>query len=97
MLIFTADGHYSLFMARSGLPRFASNSRDRGTDDENRAVVSGAIAHIGRYTLNERAGTFTWQIEASTFPNWNNTTQAHPFVVAGDQLRYAEAVWRRAK
>ncbi|MGE5639189.1 MAG: lipocalin-like domain-containing protein [Clostridia bacterium] len=108
-LIFTADGHYSLFMARSGLPRFAANSRDRGTDDENRAVVAGTLAHTGRYAVNERQGTFTWHIEASTFPNWNNTTQVREFSVAQDELRYTspsasatpgtalEAVWRRAK
>ncbi len=108
-LIFTADGHYSLFMSRSGLPRFAANSRDRGTDDENRAVISGSIAHVGRYTVNERQGTFTWRIEASTFPNWNNTTQVRAFSVASDELRYTnpsasaapgtplEAVWRREK
>jgi len=108
-LIFAPDGRYSFIMARAGLPRFAANNRERGTDDENRAVVSGTIAHMGRYTVDERAGTFTWRIEASTFPNWNNTTQVREFSIAQDELRYTnpsasaapgtplEAVWRRAK
>ena len=108
-LIFTADGHYTLFMSRAGLPRFDGNNRERGTDDENRAIVRGTIAHSGRYTVDEAAGSFAWRVEFSTFPNWNNTTQTRKFTLDGDQLRYTnpsasgapdkplQAVWRRAK
>ena len=108
-LIFTADGRYTLFMARAGLPRFVANSRDRGTDDENRAIVTGTLAHSGRYNVDARASTFAWTIEASTFPNWENTVQVRAFRIEGDLLRYTnpsassapgtplEAVWRRAK
>ena len=108
-LIFGADGRYALVMSRAGLPRFISNNRERGTDDENRAVVTGSIAHAGRYSVDERNRTFTWQIESSTFPNWNRTSQTRPFRIVGEQLHYVnpnasaapgtslEAVWQRAK
>jgi hypothetical protein len=107
-LIFAADGHYALIMSRASLPKFTSNSRDRGTDDENRAIVAGSLAHAGRYTVNEKEGTLTWQIESSTFPNWANTSQTHAYRVVGDELRYInpgataagsafETVWKRAR
>jgi hypothetical protein len=108
-LIFGADGRYALVMSRAGLPRFVANNRDRGTDDENRAVVTGSIAHAGRYSIDERAGTFTWQVESSTFPNWIRSSQVRPFKIVGEELRYqspsasaapgsaVEAVWKRAK
>jgi len=108
-LIFAPDGRYAFMMARAGLPRFGLNSRERGTDDENRAVVSGTFAHAGRYSVDERNRTFTWQVEASTFPNWENTSQTRSFEILGDELRYTspsasnapgvalDAVWRRAK
>ena len=105
-LIFAPDGHYALVMSRAGLPRFASNNRDRGTDDENRAVVAGSFAHSGRYTVDDARALFTWKVEASTFPNWENSQQIRSFRISGDELRYMsataqggqpEAVWKRAK
>jgi hypothetical protein len=105
-LIFAPDGHYALVMARAGLPRFLSNTRDRASDDENRAVVAGSFAHSGRYTVDEPRAHFTWKIEASTFPNWENSQQIRSFKISGDELSYLsataqggqpEAVWRRAK
>ena len=108
-MIFAPDGRYSFIMARAGLPRFTGNNRERGTDDENRAVVTGTFAHAGKYVVNEPAGTFTWHVEASTFPNWENSSQTRAYKIVGDELHYTspsasnapgtqlDAVWRRAK
>jgi hypothetical protein len=52
MLIFEADGRYGLILSRNDLPKFAANSRTKGTPDENKAVVQGSISHFGRYTVN---------------------------------------------
>src|SRR6266436_3359682 len=38
-LIFTSDGHFALVQMRADLPKLTSNSRDRGTPEENKAVV----------------------------------------------------------
>src|SRR5262249_52921942 len=35
---------------RSDLPKFASNNRDMGTPEENKAVVQGSITYFGTYS-----------------------------------------------
>ena len=106
MLVFTADGQYSLIIRRADLPRFASNNRAKGAPEENQAIVAGSIAHYGRYTVKD--GTVTFQIQGSTFPNWDGQSQARPFTVKGDEFSYrvpspsvgggtAELVWKRVK
>ena len=54
MLIFTADGHYSLTLIKSSLPKFASGVRVKGTAGEYQAVVTGSITHLGKYTVKDR-------------------------------------------
>jgi hypothetical protein len=107
-LIFDASGRYALTITRSDLPKFASNSRVKGTADENKAVVGGSISHFGRYEVKDK--NLLLKIDSSTYPNWNGTTQERPFTVAKDELRYKvavpsagagtgsnEVVWKRAK
>ena len=38
-----AIGHFALVQMRSDLPELASNSRDKGTPEENKAVLQGSI------------------------------------------------------
>ncbi|HZC00366.1 MAG TPA: lipocalin-like domain-containing protein [Gammaproteobacteria bacterium] len=104
--IFDGNGRYALMTSRSGLPKFASNNRNEGTPEENKAVVQGSISHFGRYTVNEADKTITFHIETSTFPNWNGTEQKRPFTLTGDELKWttaassggsAEVVLKRAK
>ena len=70
---FDAKGRYLLLTARMDLPKFASNNRNGGTAEENRAVVQGSIAHFGTYTVNEADKTIAFHIQTSTFPNWNGS------------------------
>jgi hypothetical protein len=102
---FDANGRYLLLTARTGIPRFASNNRDEGTAEENKAVVQGTIAHFGRYTVDEADKTITFHIQTSTFPNWNGIEQKRPFTVTATELKWttaassggtAEVVLRRA-
>ena len=107
MLIFEANGRYGLILSRKDVPKFASNSRTNGTADENKAVVGGTISHFGRYSVNEADKTILFQIETSTFPNFNGTEQKRGFTLVGDELTYtvptfsgggtAVAAWKRAK
>jgi hypothetical protein len=107
MLIFESNGRYGLVLSREDVPKFASNSRTNGTVDENRAVVQGTISHFGRYTVSESGKTILFQIEISTYPNFNGTEQKRAFTLEGDELTYAVpafsgggsaiAVWKRAK
>ena len=102
---FDANGRYVLVTTRTGLPKFASNNRNQGTAEENKAVVEGAIAHFGTYTVNEADKTITFHIQTSTFPNWNGIDQKRPFTVTATELKWttaassggtAEVILRRA-
>lgn len=107
LVIFDGNGHYALVNARGDLPKFASNDRLKGSPEEDKAVVQGSIAHFGRYIVNEADSTITFQIETSTFPNWNGIVQKRPFVLTGDNLKWTtpnasgggsgEIVLKRAK
>ena len=107
-LTLTSDGRYSLILMRASLPKFASKSRLKGTADENKEVVAGSIAHFGRYTIDEKAGTVTFHVESSTYPNWDGEPQTRPFTAKGDTFVYkvaavsgatgsGEVTWKRVK
>ena len=106
-MVLTADGRYMIVITRTDLPKFAANSRDKGTTDENKAVVQGSIAHFGKIVVNEADKTITFQVENATYPNWNGMSQKRSFTVSGDELKYhvpaasaggaADVVWRRVK
>src|SRR5262249_44079772 len=63
LVIFGADGRYVSLVGRSGLPKFASNSRTAGSPEENKAVIQGSIATFGRYSINEADRTLILNIE----------------------------------
>jgi hypothetical protein len=107
VLVFDAGGRYVITFFAANLPKFASNNRASGTTDENKAIVTGSLAHFGTYTVNEADKSFTFHIENATFPNWDNTEQKRAFGVSGDELKYttpvataggtATLIWKRAK
>ena len=88
---FDSNGRYILLTARNDVPKFASNNRNGGTLEEDRAVVQGSIAHFGTYTVNEADKTITFHIQTSTFPNWNGIEQKRPFVVTATELKWTTA------
>jgi hypothetical protein len=108
-LIFTSDGHFALVQMRADLPRIASNSRDRGTLEENKAIVQGSIAYFGTYSLNETEKVITLQMEGSTFANLMGAGEQKRAVTSltADELTFTnprtpsgatlEVVWKRAK
>jgi Lipocalin-like domain len=108
ILMFDGNGRYSLMIMRSDLPRFAANSRDQGTAEENKVVMQGLVAHFGTYSVNEADKTLTVRIEVSAFPNLNGAEQKRVIAsLTADELKYtnpatqrgttAEVVWKRAK
>ena len=88
-VIFNADGQFSDILLRSDLPKFHENNRASGTVDENAAVVKGSIAYFDTYTLN--GDMLKMHIEASTFPNWNNTDQTRLVHLSGNQFTWENA------
>jgi hypothetical protein len=108
-LIYTSDGHFAFVNTRSDLPKLASNSRDRGTPEENKAVVQGSLAYFGTYSVNEADKVITVQIEGSTFANMIGRPDQRRIItsLAADELKFTnpattsgaplELVWKRAK
>ena len=106
-VIFTSNGRYVLLISRADLPKFAANSRAKGTAEENKAVVGGSISHFGKYSVDEKDKSFTFHIESATYPNWSGTTQQRAYSVKGDELKWntaassgggsSDLVWKRVK
>ena len=107
-LVLGADGRYTLILMRASLPKFASKSRLKGTADENKDVVAGSIAHFGKYSIDDKAGTITFHVESSSYPNWDGEPQTRPFTAKGDTFVYkvaavsggtgsGEVTWKRVK
>lgn len=85
--MFTANGHFSWNFMRADRPKFASNNRQTGTPEENKAAVQGNISAFGTYTITPD-GALTLEIVASSFPNWDGTTQKRMIEISGDQMKY---------
>jgi Lipocalin-like domain len=107
-IIFEANGRYSFMISRSDIPKFAVNSVNQGTAEENKAVVQGIIAYFGTWSVDEASKTLITNIEASSFPNVNGTSQKRIITsLTADELKYenpaattgavAQVVWRRTK
>src|SRR4030095_2795630 len=69
MLVFDGNGRYALVFMRSDLPKFTASTADKGTAEENKAVMQGMVAHFGTYTVNEADKIITSRAEGSWFPN----------------------------
>ena len=111
-VMFGPDGRYSLQIMRDVRPKFASNNREAGSTDENKAAVHGMISHFGSYSINEADKTLNLRIEGSSFPNWDGTSQKRTIAaLVGDDLTWtnptpstapagnlrSELAWRRLK
>jgi hypothetical protein len=106
-LILTPDGRFSSIQMRASLPKFASNSRVKGTAEENQAVVQGSATTFGTYTVaSDKVQTVILHIEGSTFPNWDGQDQKRIMTVNGDELKVIGTatiggtnyiIWKRAK
>jgi hypothetical protein len=108
LLIFDAGGRYSILTSRADLPNFAIDNVNQGSAEENKAVMTGMIANIGTWSVDEKTKTITTNVDAGSFPNLNGKTQTRVISsLTADELRYVngasvsgtvdEATWRRAK
>jgi Lipocalin-like domain len=107
--IFLLDpgGRFAWTLIRSDIPKFASNNRQQGTDEENRAVVRGSLAFYGTYEVDEASKSLIMRIESSSFPNFNGAEQRRSLKLEGDELTVinpagasggtAYVMWKRVK
>jgi hypothetical protein len=104
LYVFTSNGHFAIVNMRPDLPKFASNNRNEGTAEENKAIVQGSIALFGTYSVGDKV--LTLKVEGSTWPSWTGTDQKRNFTLSGDELKWslpasvggtAEVVLKRVK
>jgi hypothetical protein len=69
VVYYGADGRFSVIFARADLPKVAANDRAKATAEEAKALVDGAIAYAGTYTVDEQTKTINLRVEVTTYPN----------------------------
>jgi hypothetical protein len=109
IIIFTSDGHFSLFQSNAEVPRIVSNDRDKATPEEATAVIRASIAYYGAYSLNADEKMLVLTVEGSTFANLIGGPEQKRIITSltAEELRLTnprtpsgvtlQSVWRRAK
>lgn len=88
LVIFTADGHYSVQIYRDEHTRFASGDKLKASPEEYKDAVLGMSAHYGKYSVDPAKNTISFQIDRASFPNWDGTTQVRAYELKGDELSW---------
>jgi hypothetical protein len=91
LVIFTANGYYSVQIYRAERLKFSSGDKLKGTPEEYRGASLSTSVHFGRYSLNAANHTITFRIDRSSFPNQDDTTQVRPYEMKGDELSWKVA------
>jgi hypothetical protein len=105
--MFDTSGHFTQMLIRSDLPKI-NNRAQGGTPEQNKAIVSGAIAMYGTYSVNEAERTIGLRYEGSTFSAFNGTEGKRIISsLSAEEMKLtnpatstgvkADSVWRRAK
>jgi hypothetical protein len=110
ILIMDGNGHISVQLIGSFLPKFASKNRLDGTPEENKAVVQRTLCYFGTYSVNDADRTVNIHIEGSSYPNWSGTDQKRFVTLTGDEMNWTNptttigeagftghTAWKRAK
>jgi hypothetical protein len=88
-VVFTEDLTFVEVLTDPRVPKFASDVRGQGTDEENRAAIAGSIGFFGRYTVDANGEFSGNRVEGSTFPNWvghERTREQLRMIVDGDKM-----------
>jgi len=106
ILVFESNGRFAFILNRPDLPKFASNNRNAGTGEENRAIVQGSFAYYGTYAVADEV--VTMHVEGGTWPGWFGCNlERHVIAFSGDDMSWTdptpsvggtiENVWTRTK
>jgi hypothetical protein len=69
VIIFSNDGHFSLFQSRAETPKIAANDRAKATPEEAQSIVASSIAYYGTYLIDENTKVMVVNLAASTYAN----------------------------
>jgi hypothetical protein len=107
LMMVDAEGRYSIQIFRPARPNFASGIKAKGQPEEYRDAVLGSSTHFGRVRVDAAAHQLLFDVEASSFPNWEGKRQVRNYTYADGVLTYAVpasaagdgtiaySVWRR--
>ena len=84
LFIFDRSGHFSQFISKPELPKFAQPNRLKGTDKEYREVMQGMLAGFGTYSVEGETVTLSWI--ASSYPNRAGTTEKRTYKIVGEEM-----------
>jgi len=88
LVIFTANGYYSLQIYRAERLKFASGDKFKGTLEEYQDASLSMSVGFGRYTLDPVKHTLTFQTDRSSVPNRDDTTAVRSYELKGDELSW---------
>jgi hypothetical protein len=69
VIIFSNDGHFSLFQSRADIPKIAANDRGKATAEEAQSIVASSIAYYGTYSIDGNTKVMVVNLAASTYAN----------------------------
>jgi hypothetical protein len=91
LVVFTADGYYSVQIYRAERLQFSSGDKLKGTPEEYKQAALSTSVHFGHYNVDPVKHTITFHIDRSSFPNQDDTTQVRPYEIRGDELSWKVA------
>jgi hypothetical protein len=91
LVIFTADGFYSVQIYRTERIKFASGDKFNGTLDEYKDASLSTSVHFGRYSVDAAKHTITFKVDRSSNPNQDDTTAVRPYELKDDELSWKVA------
>jgi len=109
LLMVDSSGQYSIQIFRPGRPKFASGVKAKGQPEEYRDASLGSSTHFGKVAVDAAGHQLTFDIDASSFPNWEGKRQVRDYTYADGVLTYAVpakasgngtiaySVWRRVR
>jgi hypothetical protein len=88
LLIFEPNGDYAIQILKAARPKIAANDKNKGTADENAALVQGNNSHFGTYSIDESKHIITFNVEHAFYPNWEGNVQPRSYTLENNILRY---------
>ncbi len=83
-VVFERSGYVIGYLSKPDLPKFAANSRLKGTNEEYREVMQGMLAGFGKYSIDGDTVTINWI--GSSYPNRAGTIEKRTYTVTGDEM-----------
>jgi Lipocalin-like domain len=88
LMIFTADGYYSLQIYRAERLKFSSGDKFKGTLEEYQDASLSMSTGFGRYSVDPEKHTLTFHTDRSSVPNRDDTTVVRTYELKGDELSW---------